>query len=220
MLSSEKCWPHRAGRQQWLTARSSAPCIRADWGLAHTQRLLAPHRRSSGSGIIRACRMSSVAFCTKFLTMIWSFSCSVGGPLCWSEESGNGGRGKPLGVVIGVYTLDLLLGDVRVASSESYKKTTHTPGRTADRTQNKGRTEQSQVQRHSAEEAGRDSSMGTTELSCRFQFGGVLAMHIHMHCSFSIVSWFIKQGPSTSSHYRENSSSQAQSEPMLSRRWT
>ena len=43
-----------------------------------------------------------------------------------------------------------------------YKKTTHTPRgeRITDRAQNKGRTEQSQVQRHSAEEAGRDSSMG------------------------------------------------------------
>ena len=40
-------------------------------------------------------------------------------------------------------------------------KTTPPPGeRTTDRAQNKGRTEQSQVQRHSAEEAGCDSSMG------------------------------------------------------------
>ena len=37
---------------------------------------------------------------------------------------------------------------------------THTGERTTDRAQNKGRTEQSKVQGHSVEEAGRDSSMG------------------------------------------------------------
>ena len=40
------------------------------------------------------------------------------------------------------------------------KENTHPGERTTDRAQNKGRTEQSKVQGHSAEEAGRDSSMG------------------------------------------------------------